>query len=138
MKAPEIKRNHLILLAGVAWTTVGAALIMIALGWLVSIHRHVAILIVGGLAAGAIIYYFGFSKIATINLARIRTLAPEKDKICLFAFQNKRSYFIVAAMMSMGYGLRHSALPRIYLVPIYGAIGLALLFSSFHYYQNLR
>jgi len=138
MKAPEVKRNHLILVAGVVWTAVGAALIMIALGWLVSIHHHVVILIVEALAAGTLIYYFGFSKIATINLVRIRTLAPEKDKICLFAFQNKRSYFIVAAMMSMGYWLRHSPLPKIYLVPVYGAIGLALVFSSFHYYQNLR
>ena len=138
MNAPQIKRSHLVLLAGIASTAIGIALITMAGFWMRSIHQHISLFILGGTAAGLIIYRFGFSKIAAVNLARIKALAPDKDKVCLFAFQNKRSYFIVAIMMTMGYGLRHSPLPKIYLVPVYGAIGLAMVFSSFRYYQNLR
>ncbi len=126
------------MLAGITWTTVGIALIIVALGWLVSIHHHIAVAAGSGIIAGLVVYRFGFSRIAAANLVRIKALATEKDNLSLFAFQKRSSYYIVAIMMSLGYGLRHSPLPRIYLVPVYGAIGLALLFSSFQYYQNSR
>jgi len=41
-------------------------------------------------------------------------------------------------MMSLGYGLRHSGIPKTYLAPIYIAIGLALTLSSLLYYNRLR
>jgi hypothetical protein len=138
MKAPEAKREVLILLAGIVWSAVGVALVMVAIGWLYNIHRSQLISIGAGIVAGVAIHRFGFSRLAAINLSRIRAQSPGKDKVCLFAFQNWRSYLMIAIMMIMGYALRHSPVPKIYLVPIYMAIGLALVFSSFSYYQAIR
>lgn len=138
MKSPKVKRTSLILISGIAWSAIGIFLIAMALEWLIVIHRYIAILIAAGIVAGITIYRFGFSQIAAVNLARIKALAPDKDKISLFAFQNKRSYAIIAVMMPMGYALRHSPIPKIILVPVYSAIGLGLLLSSIVYYQNLN
>jgi len=138
MKTPAVKRTSLILVSGIAWSAVGIFLIILASEWMLEIHRYIAILIAVGIAAGLVIYRFGFSRIAAVNLARIKALAPEKEKLCLFAFQNKRSYAIIAVMMPMGYALRHSPVPKIFLIPIYAAIGLGLFLSSLLYYQHFR
>ena len=128
----------MILLAGIAWSAVGIALIMVAIGWLHDIHRSRLIAIGIGIVAGVAVHRFGFSRLAAINLGRIRGQSPGKDRVCVFAFQNWKSYLMIAVMMTMGYALRHSPVPKIYLVPIYLAIGLALIFSSFSYYQAIR
>jgi hypothetical protein len=137
MKVPAAKRKVLVTLAGLVWTAVGMVLIAMAFGWLFKIHAGLLLSLVIGLIGGAIIYRFGFSKIAARNLTRIYAQAPGKEKVCIFAFQDKRSYLIVTIMITMGYSLRHSPLPKIYLAPMYMAIGLALVFSSVHYYQKL-
>jgi hypothetical protein len=112
-------------------------LVVVAANWLLQADQHSGVALVIALVAGAIIYLFGFSKLAEINLKRIYDQAPGKDKVCVFAFQNTRSYLIIVIMMGMGYGLRHSSIPKIYLAPLYMAIGLALFLSSLKYYQHL-
>ncbi len=138
MKAPVAKRKSLILLAGVVWTVTGLALMLAALVWLRSFHPAQDIALAGGAAAGFIIYRFGFSRLAGANLARIRSQSPGKERVCVFAFQNWRSYLIIVFMMTLGYTLRHSPLPKIFIAPIYAAIGLGLALSSLRYYAALR
>lgn len=93
--------------------------------------------VLAGLVGSLLIYRFGFSRLANKNLSRIYAQSPHKDKVCIFAFQNTRSYFLVIVMMAMGYGLRHSGISKVYLSPVYLAIGLALLLSSLLYYKRL-
>jgi hypothetical protein len=138
MKTPAAQRKVLVMLAGFLWSAVGIVLIAIAFGWEISFSGNLLIAIIVAVMTGAAIYRFGFSRLAAKNLSRIYAQAPGKEKVCVFAFQDKRSYFIVAVMMAMGYGLRHSPLPKVYLAPFYMAIGLALLLSSMHYYWHLR
>ena len=138
MKAPAAHRETLVLVAGIVWSLVGLTLVTVAVAWLVSSPHYVLVIVLGGAVAGYAIYRFGFSHLASNNLVRIYAQAPEKDKVCVFAFQNIRSYFLVVVMMSLGYGLRHSGIPKTYLAPIYIAIGLALTFSSLLYYNRLR
>ncbi len=135
MKTPSVDRRILVFTAGVVWSAVGVVLILVAILWLISSHENLIIPVVLGVTSGAIVYRYGFVKLAKKNLVRIYSQAPAKDKVCMFAFQNVRSYIIAAFMMLMGYGLRHLPIPRIYLVPVYFAIGLALLLSSFEYYH---
>ncbi len=137
MKAPSVDRRVLVLTAGIVWSAVGLVLMLAAVLWLISSHRNVAIPVGLGLVAGLIVYRYGFVKLARRNYLRIYSQAPEKNKVCMFAFQNARSYVIAAFMMLMGYGLRHLPVSRIYLVPIYSAIGIGLLLSSFEYYHHL-
>ena len=138
MNTPAAKREVLILLAGIVWSGVGVGLMIAAVGWLTGSGGRIAITLAVGILAGAAIFHFGFSRLAVRNLNRIYARSPGKDKICVFAFQNIRSYFIVIIMMAMGYTLRHLPIDKILLSPLYMAIGLGLFLSSLRYYQRLR
>jgi hypothetical protein len=138
MKAPAARRETLVLVAGIVWLLVGLTLVSVAVVWLFGSSRWAVIPALGGAVAGYTIYRLGFSHLARNNLIRIYAQAPQKDKVCVFAFQNIRSYFLVVIMMALGYGLRHSGIPKNYLAPIYIAIGLALTLSSLLYYNRLR
>ncbi len=137
MKAPSVDRRVLVLVAGAVWSVVGLVLMWVAILWLISSHQNVLVLILVGIIGSAILDRYGFSKVARINLIRIYEQAPGKNKICVFSFQNTRSYLIAGSMMLMGYTLRHLPLPKVYLAPLYFAIGLGLLLSSLHYYKHL-
>lgn len=137
MNTPAAKREVLVLLAGVVWSMVGLGLMTAATFWLTGPGGRIALALAVGVLAGTAIYHFGFSKLALMNLTRIYAQSPGKAKVCLFAFQNTRSYFIVIIMMLMGYTLRHLPIAKIYLAPVYMAIGLGLFLASLRYYGRL-
>jgi hypothetical protein len=136
MNSPAVSRKVLRLTAGVVWTAVGLALCVAAAHWLVVTHSHWIVPLSMGVIVGAFIYRFGFLRLVNKNKARISEQAPGSNKVCLFAFQSWRSYGIIIIMMGMGYGLRHLSISRIYLVPIYMAIGIGLFLASLHYYAG--
>jgi hypothetical protein len=138
MNVPAAQRWVLVLLAGLVWTIVGAALVVVAILWLVAAPEDIIAPVVIGVVTGIIIYRWGFSKIVASNLARIYSQAPGKEKVCIFAFQDWKSYLTVTVMMLMGYTLRHLPVAKIYLAPVYIAIGLALLLASLRYYSRVR
>jgi hypothetical protein len=138
MKTPAARRATLVLVAGIVWSLVGLVLLAVATNWLIQDRSALAIPLLIGVAMGYLVFRFGFSHLARRNLFRIYAQSPHKDKICVFAFQNIRSYLIVIVMMAMGYALRHSGIPKLYLAPIYLAIGIALTLSSLLYYNRLR
>ena len=138
MQAPSAKRSILILIAGLVWSAVGLGLIVAAARWLLMSDEYVLAALVLGLVGGWLIYSLGFAGLVRKNLERIRQLAPEKDLICVFAFQHWRSYVIVVIMIVLGYTLRHLPVARVYIAPVYLAIGLGLLLASLHYYRHLR
>ena len=134
MKAPAVNRSMLLLMAGLLWTLVGLALCSMAVYWMVTAPGNWIAALTVGLIAGAAVYYFGFRKLADKNKIRLREQAPGKGRVCLFAFQSWRSYIIIVIMMALGYTLRHLPIGRMYLVPIYLAIGTGLLLASLLYY----
>jgi hypothetical protein len=138
MNSPAVSRKVLRLTAGVVWTAVGLALCIVAVHWLVIAHRHWVVALATGIIIGAFVYRFGFLRLVQKNIARIIEQAPGRNKVCLFSFQSWRSYGIIIIMMGMGYGLRHLAISRIYLVPIYMAIGIGLFLASLHYYAGAQ
>lgn len=137
MEAPAAGRKTLVLLAGILWSAVGFGLIGSGITWMKKFDYLALLSITAAMAAGGAISHFGFSPLARKNLARIYAQAPGKDKVCLFAFQNRRSYLLLAVMILLGYLLRHSPLPKTYLTPIYVAIGSALILASVIYYRRL-
>ena len=138
MRAPSAKRSTLFLTAGLIWTAVGFGLIAAAVYWLVNAEEYTLPATAASLLAGWCIYRFGFLRLVRENIARVQQLAPEKDRICVFAFQAWRGYLIVPVMIVMGYTLRHLPIGKIFLVPVYLGIGLGLLLASIHYYAQLR
>jgi len=90
----------------------------------------------GGLLLAAIIYVFGFSKLAGKNIRRISNLTG--DKICLLAFQEWTSYPLVIVMISLGIFLRiYSPILKPLLAVMYIGIGGSLFLASLHYYEHI-
>lgn len=128
---PAVASNVLILLAGLAWGSVGAMLLVRAGLWLSRVPGSYAYLFEAVGAGGALLVHrFGFARIVDRNLARI---LPMKDKRCLFSFIPCRSYLIILVMIAMGVELRHSSFPKEYLAILYTTMGLALLLSGARY-----
>jgi hypothetical protein len=131
---PAVPRRWLWLLAGLVWSGAGIVLCVMAGYWLSEAAWPFNVLgAATGLGAGILIYRFGFSRIAGKNINRI---SQQPHRVCLFAFQAWRSYALIVAMMLLGYGLRHSLLPRLVLGVIYSAIGTGLALSSSRYYEK--
>lgn len=85
--------------------------------------------IAAGISIGLGTQHF-FRRMALRNIERIRAL-PEKA--CLFAFQSWTSYPLVVIMMTLGIGLKYSALPRAMLAGLYLAIGMGLFMGGLVY-----
>ncbi len=132
-----MKKEYLLLPAGFMWMGVGIMLCVMAFKWLGSSLQPLPFA-VAGIAAGIVIYRFGFVKIAHKNIDRIEALPGKR---CFFSFMTFRSYLLVIVMMTLGITLRHSSIPREWLSVIYNGIGIGLALSSIRYfisYFNLR
>ncbi|MDA3907304.1 MAG: hypothetical protein PF484_14625 [Bacteroidales bacterium] len=132
---PRVPKKVLIFIAGLLWISVGMFLIKLGYNWFSELSPiQITAAIIIGLVLGSIISYFGFSKIAIKNIARINLY---EKKVCVWAFQKWTSYLLVAFMMSLGIFLRNSILPKYILTPIYFGIGFALLTASYRYFLFL-
>ncbi len=134
---PAVQKIWLHLLAGVMWLCVGIMLCALAARWLKMVLLYQLILILlAGLALAAVIYFFGFSKMALKNIRRIEAYMHER--VCLFAFQKWSSYPLIAFMVSLGIYLRiYSPIPKPLLAILYIGLGGGLFLSSLHYYSKV-
>ena len=131
---PAVGKIWLHLFAGFVWFSVGVMLISFAASWLKPVAFFTMLLLVlAGLSLAALIYRFGFSKLAKKNIKRINGLNGEK--VCLFAFQSWTSYPLVLFMVFLGIYLRvYSPYPKPLLAILYLGLGGGLLSSSMHYF----
>ena len=134
---PAVDKKWLNLAAGLMWSGVGGMLIAFASRWLkLDNWLTLFLLVLAGLALGTAIYLFGFSKLARKNISRIATLPGEH--ICIFAFQEWRSYPLVACMVLLGIYLRvYSPIPKPLLAILYLGLGTSLFASSLQYYRQV-
>jgi len=131
---PSVRRCWLIFAAGAVWLAVGIGLIAVACFWLYHATRPLSLILAAvSIVLGLIIYSFGFSRIVRKNLARID---GKPETACLFGFQGWRSYFLILAMMLMGYALRHLSVPKDIAAVIYFTMGSALCFGSLFYFRE--
>jgi len=130
---PAVDKRFLIALSGVTWITVGIILCKLAVNWLSPVSLKPALVLgLTGIVLSLLIHHFGFLKLVDRNIERI---LPLKDKVCVFAFQPWKSYLIIAIMVGLGIGLRHSPLPKPYLAVIYIGFGGAMILSSIRYFR---
>lgn len=135
---PAVKRTTLVITAGITWMLVGIFLLLrgfinFEIITLKSIIITITAVFLGYLKARLIFY-----RIIEKNITRIKQLAPEKEKICIFAFQAIQSYLIVIFMILLGWILRRSPLDPYILSFIYILIGFALMISSIKYFQSSK
>ncbi|NOY88134.1 MAG: hypothetical protein GXO93_01935 [FCB group bacterium] len=135
---PAVKRSTLLITAGIVWALVGIFLSVRAIIWIVAYPSQVVFLATLAIVIGLLKSHFVFSKIIKKNIERIKNISPDKEKICIFAFQAMQSYFIILVMIPLGIYLRMSSIPRNILVVIYLAIGSALFKASMEYFKAFR
>ncbi len=107
-----------------------------AMFWLRGTGGQTFWLAVPALIIGYLKGHYIFSRLAANNIARIDALSPEKERICIFAFQAVNSYMLVIAMASLGILLRFSSLPREWLAVIYLTIGSGLSIAGTRYLRR--
>ena len=132
---PGVPKAGLLLVAGIMWMGIGLMLDIISYRWLRGERAdHALLAAVIGFLCGLLIHHFGFLRVVDRNLARI---LPMEGKRCIFSFMPLKSYLLIAVMMLMGFLLRHSAIPKLYLSILYIGIGTALILSSVRYLRYL-
>ncbi|MGC9195205.1 MAG: hypothetical protein ACP5IL_07095 [Syntrophobacteraceae bacterium] len=131
---PAVRRHWLVIAAGVEWSAVGIGLMAVACYWLYPATWPLRIAVIALSAAlGLGMYFLMFSRLVKKNLRRIDC---KPEVVCLFAFQAKRVYFLIPLMMAMGYGIRHSSLPKEIAALVYLTMGLALILGSSIYFRS--
>jgi hypothetical protein len=123
-------------LAGSLWLVVGLMLCAITIPWLRLLDAApLARVLASGLLIAALISRFGFSRLARRNIRRLDGLG---ERASVFAFQPGKSYFVILLMMTIGWTLRHSPLPKPVLATVYVGIGGGLLLSALEYFRHGR
>jgi hypothetical protein len=134
-RALDVDYRWLFAIVGVIWTGVGILLLGYAFSWLEPLTMFQEIgLVLAGLGVAAVFVRFVFRGIVRKNIDRIETGPKWRSA---FSFQNWKSYLITVFMIGLGIVLRHSALPKAWLAPVYLGIGLALLLTSLLYHRHL-
>ncbi len=125
---PVSSRKTRLLLAGGAWSAVGAGLLAAGVYWSLAAPPGTAVLVLAlAAAAGWAKGRFLLRLRAEKNAARI--LASQDGRCAGGAF-SWPSWLFVVSMMVAGAVLRRSAIPRIVLGFVYAAVGAALLSAS--------
>jgi hypothetical protein len=134
---PAVEKRWLQLAAGLMWSGVGIMLVAFASRWLkLEAWTSLILILIAGLLLGTAIYVFGFSKLARKNIRRIDAI--EKAKVCIFAFQEWKTYPLVLFMIGLGIYLRvYSPFPKPLLAIMYLGLGFSLFASSIQYYQRI-
>lgn len=134
-RALDVDYRWLFGIAGVIWTGVGILLLAYAVSWLAPESVPIELeLVVAGLAVAVVFVRFVFHGIVRKNIARIEA-GPRRAHV--FSFQGWKSYLVTVFMIALGIVLRHSAIPKPVLAPVYLGIGLALLATSLLYHRHL-
>ncbi len=132
---PGVPKNTLLLIAGILWISMGIILDGISYSWLRTEDlTHAILASIIGFICALVIHHFGFLRIVDRNLDRI---LPMEGRRCVFSFMPWRSYILIIIMVLLGFLLRHSPIPKLYLSVPYIGIGTALILSSVRYLRYL-
>lgn len=131
MPVLKIKRDGLLVVAGLVWIAAGAN--VANLGIRAALDMNVQIKLGCAIAAGAVAVFFAFhsmfGKLVKKNARRIRALAETKQSP--LRFLDARGYAVMAAMMSGGFGLRAAGLvPDWFVAFFYTGLGSALALAG--------
>jgi len=132
---PGVSKTALLLIAGIMWTGAGIMMNLLSHSWLrnEAIQNIILVYFIGFVCA-LIIHHFGFLRLVNRNLGRILQMEGRR---CIFSFIPWKSYILIIIMIFMGFFLRHSAMPKLYLAILYIGIGTALILSSVRYFRYL-
>ena len=125
-KLPKVPRRGLLAIAGAVWLAAGANIFRLGVPDM-ALHWSSPLLpILGALAVFTVFFLAVFRKLIAKHTARI--LAYEEELIMVLHFFDRRSYLLIAFMMTFGILLRAShVVPPLYLGVFYSGLGAALI-----------
>ena len=131
----RIKKQPLIAVAGVVWLLAGLNVAILGVRAAIDV-RDLAALILLALAGGAIAIFCAFhpmfSKLVQKNIRRIADLEGERHHVVRFF--DRKSYMMMAIMMSFGIGMRAAGIfPDWFIAFFYTGLGLALTLAGVSY-----
>jgi integral membrane sensor domain MASE1 len=106
--APRIQKRFLLLIAGIVWCFAGGMISYIG----ISAYAESQPILWYGPALSAVVFglFFFLVFLKMFRRHRIRILGYEKERICVFAFFDVKSWIIMACMITFGILLRSSGL----------------------------
>ena len=130
----KVKRNTLLLIACLVWSAAGFNILRIGIMAYPAYLTAINLLLSG--VVFSILQHFIFGRLVVKHTARIS--AFEEERHYFFKFFDKKSFIIMAIMMSGGIGLRVSGLaPERFIAVFYSGLGAALLLAGilfgYHY-----
>ena len=131
----RIKKQPLIAVAGVVWLLAGLNVAVLGVRAAIDM-RGVAAIVFLALAGGAIAIFCAFhsmfSKLVQKNAQRIADL--DGDRHHVVRFFDRKSYLMMAFMMSLGIGMRAAGIvPNWFIAFFYTGLGLALSLAGASY-----
>jgi len=125
---PDVPRDVARVIAGLIWVGVGLLIAARGLGWALLLPPGLGLaLVAAGVAGGALFWRLLFVRVVGRNLDRLSAMP---GRMCVFALQSWKGWALVGVMVLTGVLLRHSGLPRAWLVPPYVAMGGVLLWGG--------
>ena len=131
----HVKKQPLIAVAGVVWLIAGLNVAQLGVRAAIGM-RGVAVIIVLALVGGAVAVFSAFhpmfSRVVKKNAQRIADLEGERHFV--FRFFDRKSYIMMALMMSFGIGMRAAGFfPEWFIAFFYTGLGLALALAGASY-----
>lgn len=123
---PKVRRNTLLLIAGLVWLFAGGNILRIGVSELAASWRWPAAALLAAALIFALFFKFVFYKMVNRHCCRIRELTEEK--IPVYQFFDRKSYVIMACMITFGILLRSShLLPPLWIGVFYTGLGTSLV-----------
>ena len=131
----RIKKQPLIAVAGVVWLPAGLNVAILGVRAAIDL-RGLAAIVLLALAGGAVAIFCAFhsmfSKLVQKNAQRIADLEGERHHVVRFF--DRKSYMMMAIMMSFGIGMRAAGFfPDWFIAFFYTGLGLALALAGANY-----
>ena len=128
----RINKQSLIAVAGIVWLLAGLNVAILGVRAAIDVRGLAAIVLVA-LAGGAVAIFCAFhpmfSKLVQKNAQRIADLEGERHHVVRFF--DRKSYMMMAIMMSFGIGMRAAGLfPDWFIAFFYTGLGLALTLAG--------
>jgi len=131
----RIKKQPLIAVAGVVWLLAGLNVAILGVRAAIDMRGVAAIILialVGGAVAVFCAFHSLFSKLVKKNAQRIADLEGERHHVVRFF--DRKSYMMMAIMMSFGIGMRAAGIfPDWFIAFFYTGLGLALALAGANY-----
>lgn len=136
-KSKKVTKKQFLLLAGILWIFAGTMVMKVGIESYSKIRTNIVYFFPIIILVFIVFYFKIFRKLVIKNLKRIGDLEEKDRKI--MNFLDKKSYIIMACMMSGGMFIRKEFnLPMVFFFSFYTGLGAALFSAGVSYFCKMK